>query len=316
MYSSSTQKRFWTFESAEALQLHRANAWEKYMEQVTNRDGVLNIEELQKVIDYYVCFVQDLCSQFQPPPPPSLFGTAVMYFKRFYLNTSPIEYHPKEVAYSCVYLAAKVDEYNVSLTQFMQQLAPNYEEVGDFIISNELLLMQKLHFHLTIHNPFRPFEGFLLDLKSRYTEIKDVERYRQNGEVFIAKALLADTFLIYTPSQIALASLKASIGNLIVGYIEGLLAAQSSDSSKLLNKLDEIIEMVRLFKVPPKGVVDELTAKLEICRNQEHNPLSPLYRANEKLAHEQKEKAKQDRYEKERMMHSSIAMEGIEVMTE
>lgn len=320
MYSSSTQKKFWTFESLEVLRTHRANSWARYGKEIEagglTPDQILSSSELQKLLDYYVCYVRDLCNQFQPPPPPSLFGTAVMYFKRFYLNTSPIEYHPKEVAYLCVYLAAKVDEYNVSINQFMQQLASNYDEVGDFVISNELLLMQKLHFHLTIHNPFRPLEGFLIDLKSRFRDVNDVEKYRQNAEMFIAKALLADTFLIYTPSQVALASLKASIGDLIVTYIKNILAAQGSDASKLLQKLNQIIDMVRVFKVPPKDVIDQLIAKLEVCRNEEHNPLSSLYRAKERFAHEQKERAKQERYEREREMYNASEMDGIELLAE
>ena len=319
MYSSSTQKRFWTFESTKALQQHRSDAWKNYEEKIANdfpSCQILDEVELQKLVDYYVCLVRDLCSQFQPPSPPSVLGTAVMYFKRFFLNTSPIEYHPKEVAYLSVYLAAKVDEYNVSFSQFMQQLAPNYEEVGDFVITNELLLMQKLHFHLTVHNPFRPLEGFIIDLKSRFKGINDVDRYRQNAEIFITKALLSDTFLIYTPSQVALASLKASVGNLIVTYIESTLAGQGSDASKLLEKLDKIIDMVRIFKVPPKEIVDELISKLEDCRNQEHNPLSELYRAKEKLAHEQREKAKQERYEREKELFKANMIEGVELMTE
>lgn len=319
MYSSSTQKKFWIFASPEALQLQRTNSWKKYEETIASNfipDQILNEAELKKLIDYFVCFLRDLCSQFQLPPPPSVFGTAVMYFKRFYLNTSPIEYHPKDIAYLCLYLAAKIDEYNVSFSQFIQQIAPNYEEVGDFVIANELLLMQKLHFHLTVHNAYRPLEGFIIDLKSRFKEINNVERYRQNAEVFIAKALLADTFLIYTPSQVALASLKASIGNLLVSYIENVLATQNSEASKLLCKLDEIIDMVRIFKVPSREVVDELIQKLEICRNQEHNPLGKLYRANEKLAIEQKQKAKLERYDKEREMLKTNMMDGVEPMTD
>ena len=318
MYSSSTQKKYWTFQSPEALQLQRSNAWKKYEEKIADNvlpDHILNDVELQKLLDYYVCFLRDLCCQFQAPPPPSVLGTAVMYFKRFYLNTSPIEYHPKDVAYLCLYLAAKVDEYNVSFSQFVQQIAPSYDQIGDFIITNELLLMQKLHFHLTVHNAFRPLEGFILDLKSRFKELNDVERCRQNAEVFIAKALLADTFLIYTPSQVALASLKASIGNLIISYIESILGVQGSEYSKLLIKLDKIIDMVRTFKVPPREVVDELMQKLEGCRDQEHNPLSKFYRANEKLAQEQKEKAKLERYDKEKEMLKGNMIDGVEPMT-
>ncbi len=39
------------------------------------------------------------------------------------------------------------------------------EAAADNILSQELLLMEKLHYHLTVHNPYRPMEGLLIDVK-------------------------------------------------------------------------------------------------------------------------------------------------------
>lgn len=298
MYTNSTQNKFWIFKTEEDLEQHKAAAWTKYVEQISDNfkpEQIPSIRDQQKIVDHYGCFIRDLCNQFQAPPPPSVYGTAAIYFKRFYLNTSPLKYHPKEVAYLCIYLAAKVDEYNVSIGQFMQQLAPDYEQVQDFIISNELLLMQKLHFHLSVHNAFRPLEGFLIDMKTRFEELGDVEKYRPNAEKFIGKALLADIFLLYPPTQVALAALKASIGKIMDHYVQKVIG-DGSDMSKLLVKLEEIINIVKTFKLPGKEEIDALESKFESCRNQEHNPLSEQYRATEKLAKEKKEKAKEKIY--------------------
>jgi len=35
----------------------------------------------------------------------------------------------------------------------------------DIVLSQELLLMQMLYYHLTVHNPYRPVEGLLIDIK-------------------------------------------------------------------------------------------------------------------------------------------------------
>ena len=35
----------------------------------------------------------------------------------------------------------------------------------NIILGFELLLMVKLHYHLSVHNPFRPLEGFFIDIK-------------------------------------------------------------------------------------------------------------------------------------------------------
>jgi len=39
------------------------------------------------------------------------------------------------------------------------------EKASDIILNNELLLMQQLNYNLTVHNPFRPVEGLMIDIK-------------------------------------------------------------------------------------------------------------------------------------------------------
>lgn len=69
---------------------------------------------------------------------------------------------------TCAFLACKVDEFNVSSVQFVGNLPENpaaQEKVLEQILEYELLLIQQLNFHLIVHNPYRPFEGYLIDLK-------------------------------------------------------------------------------------------------------------------------------------------------------
>lgn len=70
---------------------------------------------------------------------------------------------------TCAYLSCKVDEFNVSSTQFvgnlLQETPAGQERVLEQILEYELLLIQQLNFHLVVHNPYRPMEGFLIDLK-------------------------------------------------------------------------------------------------------------------------------------------------------
>ena len=55
------------------------------------------------------------------------------------------------------------------------------DELTNMILSLELLLMEKLDFQLNIHNFYRPFEGFLLDVKTRCPEITNVDILRNSG---------------------------------------------------------------------------------------------------------------------------------------
>ena len=66
---------------------------------------------------------------------------------------------------TCVYLASKVEEFNVSITQFVGNLKGDREKFANTILTFELLLMDKLNYHLLVHNPYRPMEGLFIDLK-------------------------------------------------------------------------------------------------------------------------------------------------------
>lgn len=66
---------------------------------------------------------------------------------------------------TCIYLACKVEEFNVSIQQFVSNIKGDREKATDIILNNELLLMEQLNFHLSIHNPYRPVEGLLIDIK-------------------------------------------------------------------------------------------------------------------------------------------------------
>jgi len=70
--------------------------------------------------------------------------------------------------YPCVYLACKVEEFNVTISNFVGNM-PQFsaQEAVGLVLSQELLLMQILYYHLTVHNPYRPVEGLLIDIKVR-----------------------------------------------------------------------------------------------------------------------------------------------------
>lgn len=69
----------------------------------------------------------------------------------------------------CAYLSCKVDEFNVSSTQFVgnlvQESAAGQERALEQILEYELLLIQQLNFHLVVHTLYRLMEGLLIDLK-------------------------------------------------------------------------------------------------------------------------------------------------------
>lgn len=60
------------------------------------------------LLRFYELQLRDFCRRFTPSMPRATVATALHYFKRFYLRNSVMDYHPKEILVTCVYLACKV----------------------------------------------------------------------------------------------------------------------------------------------------------------------------------------------------------------
>uniref|UniRef100_A0A674CJN2 Cyclin H n=1 Tax=Salmo trutta TaxID=8032 RepID=A0A674CJN2_SALTR len=117
-------------------------------------------------------------------------GTAIMYFWRFYLNNSLMEYHPRTI-----------------ITQFVgdlvQESAAGQERALEQILEYVLFLIQQLNFHLVVHTLYRLMEGLLIDLKTRYPLLENPESLRKSADDFLTRATLTDTGLLFPPSEIA-----------------------------------------------------------------------------------------------------------------
>lgn len=164
----------------------------------------------------------------------------------------------------------------------------------DIILSNELLLMQELNYHLTVHNPFRPVEGFLIDIKTR-CPMQNPDRLRKGIDEFLDRSFLTDACLIYAPSQIALAgvlhaaskeqenldsyvtdSLFSESAHMLKPLIEAVRSESmvfTGSESKINFTLIEIRSMVKnIGEMPDKNTIKTLEKKLDKCRNQDNNP--------------------------------------------
>jgi len=289
MFPKSTQAQFWMFENEADLNILRAKTNKSYVESHLNEapEGVghghfLSEHDEGEVVFYFSVKLAEFCEKFKPPMPRYVKGTAFHYFKRFYLRNSVMDYHPKEILVTAVYLASKVEEFNVSMQQFVANVQGNQERATKIILNNELLLMQELQFHLTIHNPFRAVEGLLIDIKTRCDSVSQVDSFRPEIESFLDSVFLTDACLIYAPSQIALAAIIHSASrqkqNLDSYVTERLFGGQGEDA------IMHIITCVRNIRVMVKNIpeptptIKQLCTRLEQCRNQDNNPDSQAYK--------------------------------------
>ncbi|XP_037536589.1 cyclin-H [Nematolebias whitei] len=303
MFHNSSQRKYWTFKSEDELEQMRVGANEKFRKTVleTGKPGVSSSMLLERyeedvLFRHYERRMLDFCSAFKPLMPKSVVGTALMYFRRFYLNNSIMEHHPRIIMpyippplrcykcqryghiaavckgkqrcakcgadhrLTCAYLSCKVDEFNVSCTQFvgnlLQETVAGQERVLEQILEYELLLIQQLNFHLVIHNPYRPMEGLLIDLKTRYPMLENPESLRKSADDFLTQAAMTDAGLLFPPSQIALTAILNSAsraGINLESYLTECLKLKE-DKETLLKMYDSMRRMKTLLKKyePPK----------------------------------------------------------------
>lgn len=293
MFSTSTQKKHWTFTGETQITQNKKDTNHKYV----NKHGGANLDDETKEKKYltfteerilgrhFEHVLREFCNVFQPPMPKYVMGTAMCYFKRFYVKHSVMDYHPKDIMLTCVYLASKVEEFNVSITQFVGNLKGDRDKFTNIILSFELMLMKKLHYHLTVHNPYRPLEGLIIDLKTRYKSIEKscIEKIRKLAEDFLDKSLASNVSLVFAPSQIALAAILSSAENDKVSldsYMSDVLLAGAApeDVKKTVYQIKRIRYMVSTQEPVQKDQVGPIQRKLEHCRNQENNPDSEIYK--------------------------------------
>lgn len=216
MFSTSTQRKHWMHESPDELDKVREKSNKSTGKNVIKAGKVgpeqlLSPKEELFLIRSYLINLREFCRKFTPPMRKSVIATAFIYMKRFYLNESCMEYHPRNIGITCAYLACKVDEFNVSIDQFIKNVKGDCRKAQKTVLSNELLLMKKLRFHLTVHLPFRAVEGFLIDLRARYAPARDkTDLLVANIDDYLDKSMYTDACFLYTPSQIALAAIYYS----------------------------------------------------------------------------------------------------------
>uniref|UniRef100_A0A8C5LWD4 Cyclin-H n=1 Tax=Leptobrachium leishanense TaxID=445787 RepID=A0A8C5LWD4_9ANUR len=284
MYHISTQRKHWTFSSEEEPRRLRAQANSRCRAKIratgkSHLCDIFSMEPTEELIicKYYEKRLLDFCNAFKPTMPKSVLGTACMYFKRFFLNNSVMEHHPRIIMLTCVFLACKVDEFNVSSTQFVGNLGENplgQEKVLEQILEYELLLIQQLNFHLIVHNPYRPFEGFVIDLKTRYPVLENPEVLRKAADDFLHRVALTDACLLFAPSLIALTAILSSAsraGINVESYLAECLSLKDNKESRsnLLDGMRRLKMLVTKYEYARPEDVTTLKKKLEKCHSSE-----------------------------------------------
>ncbi|CUM65992.1 uncharacterized protein PRCAT00003646001 [Priceomyces carsonii] len=174
--------------------------------------SVVSYDEEVRYLSFYSKNIIPTANFFKMPT--QVKASAVSFFKKFYLVNSVMEYHPKNIMYTCVFLAAKSENYFISIDSFCKALKnTSAKEILDL----EFIILQSLKFTLLVHHPFRPLYGFFLDFQAILLHplpvMYDVsvdsigELYDKSKLWLNDYALLSDVAFLFTPPQIALAAM-------------------------------------------------------------------------------------------------------------
>ncbi|MFQ6635199.1 hypothetical protein Gotur_010080 [Gossypium turneri] len=239
-----------------------------------SRPKPLNIEEEQFMRVFYENKLREVCSAFYFPN--KIQATALIYFKRFYLQWSVMEHHPKHIMYdsskslsdtssnalylcmlTCVYAACKIEENHVSAEELGKGISQDHQ----MILNYEMIVYQSLEFDLIVYAPYRSVEGF----------VNDMEDLQETARLEVDKIMLTDAPHLFPPGQLALAALRnANEMHRVLdfeGYLRRILARQNSKHTilQLIESLDAIDAWVRKYKFPTEKDMKHINRKLKSC---------------------------------------------------
>ncbi|XWS58176.1 hypothetical protein CRYUN_Cryun08bG0012400 [Craigia yunnanensis] len=218
---------------------------------------------------FYENKLREVCSAFYFPN--KIQATALIYFKRFYLQWSVMEHHPKHIMLTCVYAACKIEENHVSAEELGKGISQDHQ----MILNYEMVVYQSLEFDLIVYAPHRPVEGFVNDMEE-FCGAKDEQNQmlkdlQETARVEVDKIMLTDAPHLFPPGQLALVALRSANELHKVldfeRYLRSILTRQNSEHtiSELIESLNVIDAWVRKYKFPTEKDMKHINRKLKSC---------------------------------------------------
>ncbi|XP_060219170.1 cyclin-H1-1 isoform X1 [Lycium barbarum] len=243
------------------------------------RPKPLKVEEEQLLRAFYEFKIQDVCDAFKFPR--KIQATALIYFKRFYLQWSVMEHHPKDIMLTCIYAACKAEENHVSAEELGKGIGQDHH----VILNNEMLVFQSLGFDLIVYAPYRALEGFISDLEE-FCGAKDddqlvalklslfsseVQASLETARMEADKIMRTDGPLLFPPGQLALAALhRANAVHGLFDFERYLRSVLSHDHpahaiSELAGSINAIDSLIGKLSTPTSKDVKHIDRKLKSC---------------------------------------------------
>ncbi|TFK76959.1 cyclin-like protein [Pluteus cervinus] len=306
LYEASTQFKHWRH-SPEGLSRVRQSQNEVAVAAIRNNleanepgssadVAFLTADEEVLLVRLYIAKITPLCANFRFPE--EVEATAMTYLKRFYLKNTVMDWHPKNVMLTAVFLAAKTTNNLISLEVYAKGIPGT---MPHNVLDLEFLVAQSLGFEFAVWHAHRALWGIWLDLQNLPGGTLDSAAY-DAAMSEIRASRLTDVELIYTPSQIALACLSLVSPALSQQWAASKLTPNGSETSLSLAAVQGVIgdiqKIIKANGAPPSvEAVRDVDRRLRLCQNPEKIVGSKLYLAKQAEAERKAEEKRNKKAE-------------------
>ncbi|KAG0669131.1 TFIIH complex kinase subunit ccl1 [Maudiozyma exigua] len=235
----------------------------------------LSMEEELQLINFYSKKVQVIAQHLNLPT--EVIATSITFFRRFFLDNSVMEYDPKNLVHTTIFLACKSENYFISVDSF----AKKAKSTRDAILKYEFKLVESLKFSLLNHHPYKPLHGFFLDIQTVLhgkVDLKYMGQIYDRCKKKITDSLLTDIVYLFTPPQITLAIISLEDEQLISRYLglkfgkEDATEASKGESDTSIENKEEDEE--KEAKPSEEIELNKLLAILADCKDKLEKSLS------------------------------------------
>eukprot|EP00178_Gracilaria_changii_P004765 TRINITY_DN17767_c0_g1_i1.p2 TRINITY_DN17767_c0_g1~~TRINITY_DN17767_c0_g1_i1.p2 ORF type:complete len:359 (+),score=69.05 TRINITY_DN17767_c0_g1_i1:221-1297(+) len=341
LYQDSTQARFWTL-TVEDVQLLRRQTHQHAVSARGDAGQLLSLEDDALIRRHHERRILRFNRANRLPD--KLAATAIMYFKRFFLHRSVMDYNPSVISLSALYAASKVDEivfdahdlvarYDASVNGVASDTALHQTPMSvdqcvmrvsaNAILDTELWFLQQISFHLICYHPFKSLGIVREKLLSARVCGHDRQANQSLSELIATaeniirrRALLTDLPLSHTPAVIAIAATLIAAEANSTPSREQLLQALVQENTKVLNAIETAAQVLRpLPDHTPENEAVQVAAleKLrQAVQKNSNDPMSREYKEMElqHLREEDEEELERARVFQEKLKRKSEALLG------
>ncbi|CEP00638.1 hypothetical protein PBRA_001692 [Plasmodiophora brassicae] len=181
---------------------------------------MLSAEELYQLRLYFVDFLTTLGTGKHLNLRQRIISTAIVYFKRFYLDQSFIEFDP--------YLAEECGIHANVMINAAAELIPSFPYTAKHLFECEFFALELLRFDLIVFHPYRPITLYLSHI--------GLNECLQTAWAIANDSYCTDVCLLYPPHVIAVACIQMA-----ANFHEKDIREWSQ---KLRIKMDQVFEVI------------------------------------------------------------------------